>query len=112
PLMGYLTVVYASGAVALGSCAWLRGDALGGYSVTQYALFGAIAIVPNFIGHSLLNWGVRRMRTYVVNVAVLGEPILATFYAVLLFGEIPGVFWALGAVLIVAGVLVLVLAER
>jgi drug/metabolite transporter (DMT)-like permease len=112
PLLGYLTALYATGAATVGLWAIARGDALGGYTPRQYLLFAAIAIVPNLIGHSLLNWGVRRMRTYVVNVAVLGEPVLATLYAALLFKEIPGPFWAAGALLIAAGVLTIFFAER
>lgn len=111
PLTGYLALVYASGAAvaALGVC--LRGQSLTGYGSREWMLFAAIAIVPNLIGHSLLNWGVRRMRTYVVGVAILGEPILATLYAMLLFGEFPGMQWAAGAALIGAGLVTVFLAE-
>lgn len=112
PLVGYLAVVYGTGSAALALFALARGNALTGYSIREYGLFASIAVVPNLIGHSLLNWGVRRMRTYVVNVAVLGEPVLATIYAAFLFGEIPGRAWALGTALILAGVATIVLAER
>lgn len=112
PLTAYLTVLYAAGATALAIGSILRGDPFTGYSAREYVLFAAIAIVPNVIGHSLLNWGVRRMRTYVVNVAVLGEPVLATLYAAVLFKEVPGALWGLGTALIVSGVLLVVLGER
>ena len=52
------------------------------------------------------------MRTYVVNVAVLGEPVLATLYAAFLFHEIPGVPWGIGTALIVCGVITVFFAER
>lgn len=112
PLTSYLTVLYAAGGAGLAVAALLHGDRFGGYSLREYILFATIAVVPNVVGHSLLNWGVRRMRTYVVNVAVLGEPVLATVYAAFLFGEIPGTFWALGTAMIFAGVLLVVLGER
>jgi drug/metabolite transporter (DMT)-like permease len=112
PLVGYLTVVYATGAVVIAAWAAARGDPFTGYAPHEYALFATIAIVPNLMGHSLLNWAVRRMRTYVVNVAALGEPVLATLYAAVLFHEIPGLPWGIGTALIVSGVLTVFLAER
>lgn len=112
PLTGYLTIVYGVGAAAVGSAAVLNGDSLSGYAPRQYLLLATIAIVPNLIGHSLLNWAVRRMRIYVVNVAVLGEPVLATLYAAWLFREMPGLSWAAGAGMIGAGVLTVFVAER
>jgi drug/metabolite transporter (DMT)-like permease len=111
PLTGYLTLVYASGAAVAALGVVLRGQTLTGYAGREWLLFAAIAIFPNLIGHSLLNWGVRRMRTYVVGVAILGEPILATLYAMVLFGEMPGARWVAGAALIGAGLVTVLLAE-
>ena len=112
PLTAYLVVVYGTGAATVGLWAVGKGDPFTGYSWREYLLLASIAVVPNLIGHSLLNWAVRRMRTYVVNVAVLGEPVLATVYAALLFGEIPGLFWVAGTLMIVGGVLTVFFAER
>jgi drug/metabolite transporter (DMT)-like permease len=111
PLTGYLTLVYAAGAVVAGLGVLWRGQSFTGYAVREWILFAAIAIFPNLIGHSLLNWGVRRMRTYVVGVAILGEPILATLYAMALFGEFPGARWAAGATLSGAGLVTVFVAE-
>jgi drug/metabolite transporter (DMT)-like permease len=68
-----------------------------------------MAAGPHLMGHGLLNWSVRRLRAFTVNIAVLGEPVLATIYAALLFGEIPGPSFYAGAILIVSGI---VLASR
>lgn len=111
PLTGYLVLVYAAGALVAGAGAMLRRESFTGYASRDWILFAAIAIFPNLIGHSLLNWGVRRMRTYVVGVAILGEPILATIYAIVLFREIPGLWWVAGAALIGAGLVTVFLAE-
>jgi len=112
PLVGYLVIVYGTGAAAVAAGALLRGDRFFRYPPRDWLLFAVMAIVPNLIGHSLLNWAVRRMRTYVVNVAVLGEPILATIYAIVLFREVPGPVWAAGTLMILSGLLTVFLAER
>lgn len=62
------------------------------------------AAVPHLLGHGAMNWAVRRLRAYVVNVAALGEPVLATLYAWILFRETPGPAVYAGAILIAAGV--------
>ena len=62
------------------------------------------AVVPHLLGHGAMNWAVRRLRAYVVNVAALGEPVLATLYGWILFREVPGAAVYPGAALIAAGV--------
>ncbi len=63
-----------------------------------------MALVPHLIGHGALNWAVRRMRAYIVNLAVLGEPVLASLYGYLIFAEVPPHTVYAGALLIGIGV--------
>ena len=70
-----------------------------------------MALVPHVVGHGALNWAVRRLRAYVVNLAVLGEPVLASCYALLVFGEAPPVTLYPGAALIGLGVALAVYFE-
>jgi len=51
---------------------------------------------------------VRHLRVYVVNLAAFGEPILATLYARLLFGEKVTPSLIGGAALILAGIVLAV----
>lgn len=62
-----------------------------------------MALGPGLAGHGLLNWSVRRIPAWVVNSALLGEPVLATLYAWWLFGERPGPALLAGGLLIGAG---------
>ncbi len=71
-----------------------------------------MALVPQLLGHGTLNWAVRRMRAYVVNLSVLGEPVLASLYALLIFGEAPPGAVYPGAFLIAAGVVLVLREER
>ena len=63
-----------------------------------------LALGPNLIGHSLLNWASRKMPVYLVNLAMQGEAVLATFYAFLLLDEHPGGHFYAGAILILFAV--------
>jgi drug/metabolite transporter (DMT)-like permease len=71
-----------------------------------------MAAGPHLMGHGLLNWSVRRLPAFTVNMAVLGEPVLATLYAALLFGEVPGAAFYAGAALIGAGIVLATTQER
>lgn len=108
----YLATVYAAAAVFLGGFAWVAGTALTGFPSATWGYLALLALVPNLLGHGLLNWSVRRLRALTVNLAVLGEPVLATAYAAGLFGEVPGAMFYLGGVLILAGVALAAFDER
>lgn len=112
PLVGYLIRVYGSSAVFLLVLAVSAGASLGPYPAASYAWLFLMALGPSVIGHSLLNYAVRQVRAYVVNAVGLGEPLLATLYALLIFGEKPGVHLYVGGALVIAGLVHVLLQER
>lgn len=100
----YLGVVNLWAAIGAGSLALLLTQPLLPAARIDLAWCFLMALVPHLIGHGTLNWAVRRLRAYLVNLTVLGEPVLATFYAFLVFGEIPPALVYPGALLIGTGV--------
>ena len=100
----YLTVIYGSAAASLLVMAVAGGVSLRGYPALTWLWLILLAAGPNLLGHTLLNWSVRRMRALTVNLAILGEPLLATLYAALLLAEVPTPSFYAGAALIVGGV--------
>lgn len=104
----YIVVVYGTAAASLGWMAVAAGTDLGGYPSATWLWLVLLAIGPNLMGHGLLNWSVRHLRALVVNLAVLGEPVLATIYAAILFAEIPGWAFYAGSVPILTGILLAV----
>jgi drug/metabolite transporter (DMT)-like permease len=71
-----------------------------------------MAIVPGILGHGLFNLAIRSLKTYVVNAAFLGEPILATLFAYFLFHEQPDGYYYAGAALIFVGLAIIFWKER
>ena len=59
------------------------------------------------LGHTGLNWALRYLPAYVVNLTLLGEPIGATLIAFLLPGirEVPSALTLAGGTLVLAGIL-------
>ncbi|HEY8424988.1 MAG TPA: DMT family transporter [Limnochordales bacterium] len=104
PLVEYLRVVYASGAVTLGLINVLLGQPLWGWPSREVGIGLGLAVVPTLIGHSALNMVVARLGAATVATAVLAEPVGASLLALLLFGEAPGALHWLGAALVLAGI--------
>jgi drug/metabolite transporter (DMT)-like permease len=71
-----------------------------------------MALFPGILGHGLLNLSLRYLRTYVVNTALLGEPVLATFFAYLFFREIPQPHFYFGAALVFVGLIMIFLWNK
>jgi len=86
-LMGYVTLVYGVAAILLIFLAWINGDAFFGYPAQTYMLFFLLALVPQLIGHTTVNWALKFFSATLVAVFILGEPIGATILAYLILGE-------------------------
>jgi drug/metabolite transporter (DMT)-like permease len=76
-------------------------DAFVGYPAEEWLLFAAMALGPGLLGHTVVNWTLEHLRSTVVSVSLLGEPVGATLLGVLLLGEVvgPGVVATMAVVL-------------
>jgi drug/metabolite transporter (DMT)-like permease len=103
-LLSYVSLVYSSAAVFLVLSALAFGYRLVGYSTTTYVMLVLLAVVPQLIGHSSLNWSLRFLPATLVTIAVLGEPVAATALAFLILNEVPTSGEIGGGILILAGI--------
>ena len=108
-LLPYITVIYGLTAAVLLAGALLAGAPLASYDGATWGALALLALGPTILGHSALNYALRYLRAYEVNVAILGEPIGAALWAVLLLGELPGAATLVGGASILAGIF---LAQR
>jgi drug/metabolite transporter (DMT)-like permease len=111
PLNAYVLGVWSVAACVLALLARSSGVVLGGYPVRTWLLFTALAIVPTLGGHGLANKSLRSFPAPTVGLFLLGEPVLASILAWLVFREVPGP-WTLAGGAIVLAALGLVLARR
>ncbi len=114
-LVAYITRVYGVAAVVLLLWAALRGEAFVAYPAGDWLIFAALALGPMIVGHGGLNYALRYLPAYTVNVAALGEPVGATVIAWLLpaIGEAPGLPALAGGILALGGIaLALLNAEK
>ncbi len=102
--LSYVAVVYGVAALVLVGMAWLWGTPLTGYEGRDWLLLGLLALVPQGIGHTLLNRSLRVFQAGIVATALLGEPVAASALAWLVLGEPVGPWQFLGGGLILVGV--------
>ena len=100
----YATVAYGSAAIVLLPLPVIVGVAPFGQPAAVYGWLAAMALLPQLVGHTAVNWTTRWLSPAFVALAILFEPVGAGVLAWLCFGEVPGGTTAAGAIAIAVGV--------
>lgn len=108
----YVTVVYAACAAALLLLVLAQDAPLLAYPPREWVLFLALAIGPGVLGHTVVNWALEHVRSTVVSVTLLGEPVGATLLAILLLGEVPAELTVAGGAAVLFGIYLTSAARR
>ena len=111
-LLAYVFPVYCTAAVVLIFVVLLSGLPVLPKQQETWLWLVLLALGPQIVGHSSLNWALRYLSATYVTIATLGEPIGATLLAWWLLGEPPSYWAVVGGVLILAGIVVASRAER
>jgi drug/metabolite transporter (DMT)-like permease len=105
-LVPYVTVVYGVCAVVLFAFVLAAGQPLVGYPPREWLLFAGLAAGPGLLGHTVLNWALAHLKSSVVSVSLLGEPVGATLLAFALLSEAPTPATVAGGCVVLAGIYV------
>jgi len=108
----YVTAVYSVAAVLLVLLTVGSGTQFFGYTIRTYLLLAAIAIVPQIIGHTIFNWGLKFFSAIAISITLLCEPIGASLLARSFLHETLGTTKILGGAVILTGVILVLLAEK
>ncbi|MCG9886138.1 MAG: DMT family transporter [Cyanobacteria bacterium] len=104
-IQGYAAIAYGTAAIALIPLPILGGVPLTGQPPAVYGWLVAMAVVPQVIGHTSLNWSMRWLAPDLVALAILFEPVGASLLAWLWLKEVPSAATGIGAIAIGTGVL-------
>jgi drug/metabolite transporter (DMT)-like permease len=104
PLAPYLALLNGVGAAALIAAALATGASLTGLAPHAYVAIAGATLCASVIGHTLLNYGVRRTPTHLVALTILGEPVGASLLTWAIFGAQPSLHAALGGLVILVGI--------
>jgi drug/metabolite transporter (DMT)-like permease len=107
-IWAYVAIVYSTAFVALSVIAVSRGAAVSPQPPREIAIFAALAIGPMLLGHTGMNWALKFLPAYIVNLTVLGEPIGATTLGAFIpaIRQIPTFSTLFGGAIVLTGVIV------
>ena len=108
----YTAICYSTAAAGLGLLCLGGGQALTGFDGRTWLCLLALTAGPQFLGHSLVNRVLRTTSATIVSVAILFEIVGSTLLAWMAFGETPPAGAYPAAVVIAAGIVLVVLAGR
>ena len=112
PVITYTRMVYTVSAIVLLASSLVLDNPLTGYSINNYFWLFMLGLVPTLIGHTAFSYSVKFVSPTVIAAFPLGEPIIASYLAWLLFAEsVP--FYVLGGGLIVfIGMIILIINKQ
>jgi drug/metabolite transporter (DMT)-like permease len=104
----YVGIVYSTAFATLFVVARFRGLALAPQPPRELAIFAGLALGPMLLGHTGMNWALKFLPAYVVNLTVLGEPVGATLLGALIpsIRQIPTAATLTGGAIVLGGVII------
>ncbi len=111
-LDAYAGSAYAVAAVLLLPLPALFGQDYLGYPLSTYAWVALLALMPQLIGHTGINYAAKHLDPTVVATTLLLEPLGSGLLALLVFGEVPSLLTLVGAALLLTGVLITLRSSR
>ena len=105
-VLSYTSIVYTFSAFFLLAASLLWGIPFTGYKANSYLCMALLAIVPQLIGHTAINWSLKHLKTSMVAITILGEPLGASILAYIIFHETIEPFQGIGIVLIFVAIII------
>jgi len=107
-IWAYVGIVYSTAFVALFLIAFAGRIPLAPQPSREIAIFAGLALGPMLIGHTGMNWALKFLPAYVVNLTVLGEPVGATLLGALIpsIRQIPPTSTLVGGAIVLGGVII------
>lgn len=104
PTICYVTSVYTGAALTLWLGVLATQSPVSGFTSGQWGLLLLMALIPQGVGHTLLNRSLKSLPASMVAVAILGEPVFASLMAMPVLGEYPQGMQIAGGLAVIAGV--------
>jgi drug/metabolite transporter (DMT)-like permease len=103
-LSAYVGLVYGCAALVLITGCLLFQLPLFGYATQDYIVLILLALIPQVLGHTILNWALAYMSPTLVALVILGEPVGAALLAWAFLNEPVVWFQGIGAVCLLTGI--------
>lgn len=108
----YVSAVYSIAAITTFLITLGAGHSMFNYDGNTFLLFFAIALFPQIIGHTSLNWALRHFTATTVSVIALAEPIGASILAFFFLHESLTFVKIFGGLIVLCGVVLTLIGEK
>lgn len=107
-IWSYVGLAYSACAISLVVMAALTHTPLTPQPARELSIFAGLALGPMLLGHTGMNWALKYLPAYVVNLVVLGEPVGATILGALIPGiaQVPSIATLIGGAIVLTGVII------
>jgi len=103
-LLAYIFYIYSFSAIFLILTSIITRQKLFGYDKITYIYFILLAVFPQLLGHTIFNWALRFFSSSFIALSILGEPVFATIFALLILKEMPSTVEIFGGILVMTGI--------
>jgi drug/metabolite transporter (DMT)-like permease len=110
-LLPYIFICYGSAAVILWIIVLFLGLPISGFSTGTVAAFWGMALIAQIIGHSTYNWALKWLSAGLIAVSLLGEPVISTILAYIIFDEGLTMYKFVGGGIILSGIYIAAASE-
>jgi drug/metabolite transporter (DMT)-like permease len=107
-IWSYVGLAYTACALTLVLMAAVTRVPLSPQPPREISIFAALALGPMLLGHTGMNWALKYLPAYVVNLVALGEPVGATILAALIpsIAQVPSIATLMGGAVVLGGVVI------
>ncbi len=111
-LNAYVALAYGAAAIFLLPLPFVAGLDYLSYSPKSFAIIALLALIPQMIGHTGINYAMKHIDPTVVATMILFEPVISTILAFLFFKEAPTLTTMFAAIVLLLGVAITVSAKQ
>ena len=112
PVITYTRTVYTVSAIVLLISSLVLDNPLLGYTINNYFWLFMLGLIPTLIGHTAFSYSVKFVSPTVIAAFPLGEPIIASYLAWLLFAEQVPFYVVGGGLIIFIGLIILIMNKQ
>jgi drug/metabolite transporter (DMT)-like permease len=103
-LIPYVLTVYSVASAVILILGLISGTFKAPAVKIDYLIFFLLALGPTILGHNLYNFALRHLPVFPVGMSIIGEPVLATVWGMMILGEEPIFTTIMGGIIIILAV--------
>lgn len=111
PLIHYVWMTYGSAAIVLLIAALASGYTSLSFQPEVWLVLLGLAVGPQLIGHTTINFAMRHFSALLVTIAILGEPVGSAILAFVMFDEAVAPLQLVGFVALLIGIAITAIGE-